>query len=336
MPATLYYESDVDLGAIRHQKIAVLGYGNQGHAHALNARDNGLQVVVGLRTESPHRQPALQNRLDVLDLAEATKWADIVMFCTPDVPMADIYRTAVEPNLREGQLVLFAHGFNIRFGLIEPPAWVDVALVSPKGPGHLLRTEFVAGNGLAAMIAVHQDNTGTAHQRALGYAWAIGCARAGVLQTTFKEETETDLFGEQAVLCGGVPELIKAGFETLVEAGYQPEAAYFECLHEVKLIVDLLYARGLSGMREAISDTAEWGGFNAGPRVVTDASRQAMREILAEIQSGEFTRKWIEENRDGLPKMEAFRQAERAHPAEEVGARLRAMMPFIGARKPSP
>ena len=323
MPATLYYESDVDQGAIRDQKIAVLGYGNQGHAHALNARDNGLQVAVGLRAESAHRQVALQNRLNVMDLAEATRWADIVMFCTPDVPMADIYRTSVEPNLREGQMVLFAHGFNIHFGLIEPPAWVDVALVSPKGPGHLLRTEFLAGRGLAAMIAVHQDMTGRAQQRTLGYAWAIGCARVGVLQTTFKEETETDLFGEQAVLCGGVPELIKAGFETLVAAGYQPEAAYFECLHEVKLIVDLLYARGLASMREAISDTAEWGGYNAGPRVVTEASRQAMRDILAEIQSGEFTRKWIEENQEGLPRMEALRKAEREHPAEEVGKRLR-------------
>lgn len=323
MPANLYYESDVDQPAILGEKIAVLGFGNQGHAHALNARDQGLQVVVGLRPESSHRQSVAQSNIQAMDLAEATQSADIVMFCTPDVPMAEIYRTSVEPHLREGQMVLFAHGFNIHFGLIEPPAWVDVALVSPKGPGHLLRTEFLAGRGLAAMIAVHQDASGQAHRRALGYAWAIGCARIGVLQTTFKEETETDLFGEQAVLCGGVPELIKAGFDTLVAAGYQPEAAYFECLHEVKLIVDLLYARGLAGMREAISDTAEWGGYNAGPRVVTEASRQAMREILAEIQSGEFTRKWIEENSNGLPKMQAFRDAERGHPAEEVGSRLR-------------
>jgi ketol-acid reductoisomerase len=256
----------------------------------------------------------------------------MAMFCVPDVPMRDIYRESVAPNLREGQMLLFAHGLNIHYGLIQPPATVDVAMIAPKGPGHRLRHEFVHGAGMPALVAVQQDATGQALARALSYGWGIGAAKAGILQTTFKEETETDLFGEQAVLCGGLSELIKAGFETLVEAGYQPEAAYFECLHEMKLIVDLIYEGGLSYMRYSISDTAEWGDYTAGPKVIGEQSRQAMREILAAIQDGSFVKRWIEENETGRKQLQAYREREAQHPIEQVGKKLRAMMPFIEAK----
>ncbi|MCA1947100.1 MAG: ketol-acid reductoisomerase, partial [Armatimonadetes bacterium] len=275
---------------------------------------------------------AQQDGLQVKTVADAIRWADMAMFCVPDVPMRDIYRESVAPNLREGQMLLFAHGLNIHYGLIEPPATVDVAMIAPKGPGHRLRHEFVHGAGMPALVAVQQDATGQALARALSYGWGIGAAKAGMLQTTFKEETETDLFGEQAVLCGGLSELIKAGFETLVEAGYQPEAAYFECLHEMKLIVDLIYEGGLSYMRYSISDTAEWGDYTAGTKVIGEQSRQAMREILAAIQDGSFVKRWIEENETGRKQLQAYREREAQHPIEQVGKKLRAMMPFIEAK----
>jgi len=330
--ATIYYEKDIDTSLITSAKVAVIGYGSQGHAHAQNLRDSGVDVVVALHPESKSRAKAEADGLCVMTVPEAAQWADVMMFCTPDVPMRHIYAEGVAPHLRDGQLLLFAHGFNIHFKLIEPPANVDVAMVAPKGPGHRLRAEFVGGAGMPALVAVHQNPTGKAKERALAYAWGIGSGKAGVLETTFKEETETDLFGEQAVLCGGLSELIKAGFDTLVEAGYQPEAAYFECLHETKLIVDLLYEGGLNYMRYSISDTAEWGDYNAGPRVINEQSRAEMKKLLAEIQSGEFARKWVEENEKGLPEMTRYRETESKHPVEEVGKRLRAMMPFLKAK----
>ncbi len=330
--AKLYYTQDVDPQIVRGQKVAVLGYGSQGHAHALNLKDSGVDVCVGLYEGSKSWTKAEQDGLPVKTVAEAIRWADMAMFCVPDVPMRDIYRESVAPNLRDGQMLLFAHGLNIHFGLIQPPASVDVAMIAPKGPGHRLRHEFVHGAGMPALVAVHQDATGQALARALSYGWGIGSAKAGILETTFKEETETDLFGEQAVLCGGLSALIKAGFETLVEAGYQPEAAYFECLHEMKLIVDLIYEGGLSYMRYSISDTAEWGDYTAGPKVIGDQSRQAMREILAAIQDGSFVERWIEENETGRKQLQAYRDREAQHPIEQVGKRLRAMMPFIEAK----
>ncbi|MCX7799562.1 MAG: ketol-acid reductoisomerase [Fimbriimonadales bacterium] len=330
--AKLYYTQDVDPEIVRAEKVAVLGYGSQGHAHALNLRDSGVDVCVGLYEGSRSWEKAQADGLQVRTVAEAIQWADAAMFCVPDVPMRDIYRESVAPNLREGQMLLFAHGLNIHYRLIEPPATVDVAMIAPKGPGHRLRHEFVHGAGMPALVAVHQDATGRALARALSYGWGIGSAKAGILETTFKEETETDLFGEQAVLCGGLSALIKAGFETLVEAGYQPEAAYFECLHEMKLIVDLIYEGGLSYMRYSISDTAEWGDYTAGPKVIGEQTRQAMREILAAIQDGSFVRRWIEENETGRKQMQAFREQESRHPIEQVGKRLRSMMPFIEAK----
>jgi len=330
--AKLYYTQDVDPQIVRGQKVAVLGYGSQGHAHALNLKDSGVEVCVGLYEGSKSWTKAQQDGLQVKTVADAIRWADMAMFCVPDVPMRDIYRESVAPNLREGQMLLFAHGLNIHYGLIQPPATVDVAMIAPKGPGHRLRHEFVHGAGMPALVAVQQDATGQALARALSYGWGIGAAKAGILQTTFKEETETDLFGEQAVLCGGLSELIKAGFETLVEAGYQPEAAYFECLHEMKLIVDLIYEGGLSYMRYSISDTAEWGDYTAGPKVIGEQSRQAMREILAAIQDGSFVKRWIEENETGRKQLQAYREREAQHPIEQVGKKLRAMMPFIEAK----
>jgi len=331
--AKVYYENDVDKELIKGLKIAVIGYGSQGHAHALNLRDSGCNVAVALHATSKSRAAAEAEGLTVYTVAEATQWADVLMFCTPDVPMSKIYEEGVAPYLRPNQLILFAHGLNIHFGLIKPPAEVDVAMIAPKGPGHRLRAEYVNGAGMPALVAVQQDASGQAFQKALGYAWGIGCAKAGVLETTFKEETETDLFGEQAVLCGGISELIKAGFETLVEAGYQPEAAYFECLHETKLIVDLLYEGGLSYMRYSISDTAEWGDYTAGPKVINEHSRAAMKGLLKDIQDGTFVKNWIAENEAGLPRMKAFREKERAHPVEKVGKELRGMMPFMKAKE---
>ncbi|HEY3783455.1 MAG TPA: ketol-acid reductoisomerase [Fimbriimonadaceae bacterium] len=331
--AKVYYEKDVDKELIKGLKIAVIGYGSQGHAHALNLRDSGCNVAVALHATSKSRAAAEAAGLKVYTVAEATQWADVLMFCTPDVPMSKIYEEGVAPYLRPNQLILFAHGLNIHFGLIKPPAEVDVAMIAPKGPGHRLRAEYVNGAGMPALVAVQQDASGQAFAKALGYAWGIGCAKAGVLETTFKEETETDLFGEQAVLCGGISELIKAGFETLVEAGYQPEAAYFECLHETKLIVDLLYEGGLSYMRYSISDTAEWGDYTAGPKVINEHSRAAMKGLLKDIQDGTFVKNWIAENEAGLPRMNAFREKERAHPVEKVGKELRGMMPFMKAKE---
>jgi len=330
--ATIYYEKDIDANLIKSSKVAIIGYGSQGHAHAQNLRDSGVDVRVALHKESKSRAKAEADGFEVPTVAEATQWADVLMFCTPDVPMRHIYAEGVAPYLRDGQLLLFAHGLNIHFKLIEPPANVDVAMVAPKGPGHRLRAEYVGGAGMPALVAVHQDATGNAHARALSYAWGIGSGKAGILETTFKEETETDLFGEQAVLCGGLSALIKAGFETLVEAGYQPEAAYFECLHETKLIVDLLYEGGLTYMRYSISETAEWGDYTAGPKVINQQSKEAMKSLLNDIQDGTFTKNWIAESESGYPNMKRYREEESKLPIEEVGRRLRAMMPFLKAK----
>lgn len=330
--ATIYYTKDVNPDLIKSKKVAIIGYGSQGHAHALNLRDKGVEVRVALYDGSKSWAKAEADGLQVLTVDEATKWADVMMFCTPDVPMAAIYKDHVAPNLKEGQTLLFAHGFNVHFGRITPPANVNVAMIAPKGPGHRLRAEFVSGNGMPSLVAIYQDATGNAKDIALSYGWGIGSSEAGILETTFKEETETDLFGEQAVLCGGLSALIKAGYETLVEAGYQPEAAYFECLHETKLIVDLLYEGGLNYMRYSVSDTAEWGDYVAGPKVINDQSKQAMKDLLADIQSGKFAEEWVKENENGRPKMDSIRASEQSHSIEEVGKKLRGMMPFINAK----
>lgn len=330
--ATIYYEKDVQPQIIKDLKVGIIGYGSQGHAHALNLHDSGVDVRVGLHEGSKSKAKAEEAGLVVETVDNLTKWADVLMFCTPDVPMGEIYSASVAPNLRAGQTLLFAHGFNIHYGLITPPADVNVAMVAPKGPGHRLRAEYVNGAGMPALVAVHQDPTGNAKQIAMSYAWGIGSAKAGILETTFKEETETDLFGEQAVLCGGLSDLIKAGFNTLVEAGYQPEAAYFECLHETKLIVDLLYEGGLNYMRYSISDTAEWGDYTAGPKVINEASKEAMKGILKDIQDGTFAKDWIEENKSGRPRMNKYREVESGLLIEKVGKELRALMPFINAK----
>ncbi len=329
--AKIYYEADADLEIIRKRKVAIVGYGSQGHAHALNLRDSGGTVRVGLHAGSRSRSKAEAQGLAVTSVADAAAWADLIMLLAPDTRQAAIYRAEIEPHLAPGKMLMFGHGFNIRFGTIVPPPHVDVTMVAPKSPGHRVREVFQDGAGTPALLAVHQDATGRARQVALSYAKGIGVTRAGVIETTFSEETETDLFGEQAVLCGGVSALIKAGFETLVDAGYQPEIAYFECLHELKLIVDLIYRGGLSYMRYSVSDTAEHGDYTGGPRVVTAETRQEMRRMLAEIVDGSYARAWIEEDRAGRPRFNATRQAERQHRIEEVGARLRAMMPFLDA-----
>jgi ketol-acid reductoisomerase len=325
----LYYDADADPRALAGRRIAILGYGSQGHAHALNLRDSGHDVVVGLPAASASRARAEADGFTVLSPGAATAAADVIMIVVPDTRQPALYRDEVAPHLAAGKTLLFAHGFNLRFGTIAPPPSVDVAMVAPKAPGHRVREVYREGGGTPALVAVHQDATGNAWATALAYARGLGCTRAGVLATTFAEETETDLFGEQAVLCGGVSALVKAGFETLVEAGYQPEVAYFECLHELKLIVDLMYRGGLSYMRHSISDTAEYGDYSAGSRVVTTETRDEMRRLLAEIRSGVFARRWIAENENGLPWFRARRQAERTHPIEEVGARLRGLMPFL-------
>ncbi len=327
--AKMYYDDAADLAVIRGKKVAIIGYGSQGHAHALNLHDSGVDVRVGLPPSSRSRAKAQADGLVVGDPAEVSKWADVIMILAPDTAQADLYRDKIEPNLAAGKTLLFAHGFNIRFGGIKPRPDVDVAMIAPKSPGHRVRELYVEGAGTPALIAVHQDATGHARETALSYAKGIGVTRAGVLETTFAEETETDLFGEQAVLCGGVSALIKAGFETLVAAGYQPEIAYFECCHELKLIVDLIYQGGLSYMRYSVSDTAEHGDYTGGPRIVTDETRQAMRAMLAEIQSGEYARKWMGEHAAGRPWFNETRRAEQQHQIEEVGARLRALMPFL-------
>jgi ketol-acid reductoisomerase len=331
--ARLYYEKDADKSVVRSRKVAVIGYGSQGHAHALNLRDSGVDVRVGLRAGSPSREKAERAGLPVRTTAEAAAEADVVMLLLPDTEQARVYETEVAPHLEPGDALMFAHGFNIRFGLIDPPPGVDVAMVAPKGPGHLVRRTFEEGGGVPSLIAVARDPSSKATALALSYADALGATRAGVLETTFEEETETDLFGEQAVLCGGVSALVTAGFETLVEAGYQPESAYFECLHELKLIVDLMYEHGIAGMRFSVSDTAEYGDMTRGPRIIDDHVRQEMRKILSDVRDGTFAREWIAENEAGRPRFGALREAARRHPIEEVGERLRSMMPFVSSGK---
>ena len=327
--ATIFYDRDTDLDTIRSHKVAVIGFGSQGHAHALNLKESGVDVVVGLREGSASRAEATEAGLEVKAPADAAAWADVIMMLVPDQVAADIYAESIAPNLSSGDTLLFAHGFNIHFGAITPPEDVDVAMVAPKGPGHLVRRTFTEGSGVPCLLAVHQDSSGSAKDLALSYAAAIGGARAGVLETTFKEETETDLFGEQVILCGGVAELIKASFETLVEAGYQPESAYFETLHELKLIVDLLYEGDLSWMRYSVSDTAEYGDYTRGNRIVTDETRQAMRQVLSEIQSGAFANEWLAQAREGAPFLHEQRAANRSHQIEKVGSELRKLMPFM-------
>jgi ketol-acid reductoisomerase len=331
--ATLYYEKDADPSLIGGRKVAVIGYGSQGHAHALNLSESGVDVRVGLRDSSASKQKAEEAGLRVLSVAEASAEADVIMILLPDTDQAAVYEAEIAPHLQPGDVVLFAHGFNIRFGLINPPAEVDVAMVAPKGPGHLVRRTYTEGGGVPSLVAVSADPSGKAHDLALSYAHAIGATRAGVLDTTFAEETETDLFGEQVVLCGGLTALVQAGYETLVGAGYQPESAYFECLHELKLIVDLMYEQGISGMRFSISDTAEYGDLTRGPRVINSAVREEMGRILAEIQDGTFAKEWVAENVNGRPNFNALRQAGLDHPIEKVGAELRDMMPFVTAGK---
>ena len=333
--ATIYYDRDADLSLIRARKVAVLGYGSQGHAHALNLRDSGVTVRIGLHEGSKSKASAEKEGLEVMTPAAATKWADVIMVLVPDTAASSLYREAIGPNLSAGKMLMFAHGFNIRFGTVAPPKDVDVTMIAPKSPGHRVRELYVEGGGTPALIAVHQDATGQAKALALSYGSAIGVGRAGIVETTFAEETETDLFGEQAVLCGGTSALVKAGFNTLVEAGYQPEIAYFECLHELKLIVDLIYRGGLSYMRYSISDTAEHGDYTGGPRIVTEQTKAEMKKMLKEIQEGEYARKWVGEHEAGRPWFNAQRKAERSQVLEKVGAELRDMMPFVNpARVP--
>jgi ketol-acid reductoisomerase len=327
--ANLYYDNDADLTLVQGKKVAIIGYGSQGHAHALNLRDSGVSVAIGLPEGSASRAKAEKDGLTVKSPKDAAAWADVIMILAPDTKQPKLYKDAIEPNLTSGNTLMFAHGFNIRFGAIQPPKNVDVSLVAPKAPGHRVREVFAEGGGTPALLAVHQDASGKAKAFALSYAKGLGTTRAGVLETTFTEETETDLFGEQAVLCGGVSELIKAGFETLVNAGYQPEVAYFECLHELKLIVDLIYRGGLSYMRYSVSDTAEHGDYHAGPRIVTEQTREAMKKLLAEIRDGSFAKAWIEENEKGCPNFLAKRRAEQQQALEQLGPKLRGMMPFL-------
>ena len=323
------YDADVDRSALEGQRIAVLGYGSQGHAHALNLRDSGFDVRVGLRPDSKSWPKAEEDGLTVTTPSVAVAEADVVMVLLPDTAQAAAYAADIEPNLEAGNLLLFAHGFNIHFGQVRPPEGVDVGMIAPKAPGHLVRRTYSEGIGTPSLFAVHHDATGTARARVLAYAAGIGAGRAGIIETTFAEETETDLFGEQAVLCGGVTSLVKAGFETLVDAGYQPEIAYFECLHELKLIVDLMYEGGLGWMRYSVSDTAEYGDYTRGPRVVDERTREEMRTILAEIRSGAFAEEWVGEAARGFPRFHELRERDREHSIESVGERLRSMMPWL-------
>jgi ketol-acid reductoisomerase len=329
MAATMLYDDDASLEVLEGKTIAVLGYGSQGHAHARNLKESGLDVVVGLYAGSRSAKDAEEAGLEVLPTSEAAKRGDIVMVLLPDTLQAEVYRNEIEPGLVEGNALFFSHGFNIHYGQITPPEGVDVCMVAPKGPGHLVRRTYTEGNGVPALFAVEQDASGKARQLALAYAKGIGSARAGVLETTFAEETETDLFGEQAVLCGGASSLVQKGFETLVEAGYQPEVAYFECLHELKLIVDLLYEGGFERMRYSISETAEYGDYVSGPRVVDDGVKERMGEVLAEIQDGTFARNWILENQANQASFRAIRRQQSRHPIEEVGRKLRSMMSWL-------
>ncbi|HNS00887.1 MAG TPA: ketol-acid reductoisomerase [Anaerolineae bacterium] len=327
--ATLFYEQDADISRLSGRKVAVIGYGSQGHAHALNMKDSGVDVMVGLYPDSPSWAKAEAAGLTVKSVDQAAAAADVIMVVIPDTIQARVYKESIEPHLAPGKTLMFAHGFNIRYGQITPPPFVDVSMIAPKAPGHRVREVYLDGQGTPGLIAVHQDVSGHAWEDAIAYGAAIGCARAGLLKTTFTEETETDLFGEQAVLCGGVSELVKAAFYTLVNAGYQPEVAYFECMHELKLIVDLFYRGGLSYMRYSVSDTAEHGDYHSGPKVVTDETRAAMKGILNDIQSGAYAEEWIEENAKGRPWFNAVRAQERDQQIEQVGRQLRAMMPWL-------
>ncbi|MFZ5745018.1 MAG: ketol-acid reductoisomerase [Pseudomonadota bacterium] len=330
----VYYDADCDLNLVTGKKIAVLGYGSQGHAHAQNLRDSGVKdVAIALRPGSASARKAEAAGFKVLSNADAAKWADILMILAPDEHQAAIWADDIKGNLRPGSALAFAHGLNIHFGLIEAPADIDVIMIAPKGPGHTVRSEYQRGGGVPCLVAVHQDATGNALNVALAYASGVGGGRSGIIETNFKEECETDLFGEQAVLCGGITHLIQAGFETLVEAGYAPEMAYFECLHETKLIVDLLYEGGIANMRYSISNTAEYGDITTGPRIITDETKAEMKRVLADIQSGRFVKNFVLDNRAGQPELKAARKAAAAHPIEQTGARLRAMMPWIGANK---
>ena len=325
----IYYDSDADLGVLKGKKVAIIGYGSQGHAQAQNLRDSGLDVIVAELEGTPNYDLAKEHGFEPLTAGEASSRADVVQILAQDDVQAMLYRKEVAPHMTEGKTLVFSHGFNIHFGQIQPAPHLDVVMIAPKGPGHLVRSEYEKGAGVPSLVAIHQDATGNALVTALAYAKGLGATRAGVIETTFEEETETDLFGEQAVLCGGVTELVKASFDTLVDAGYQPEIAYFECLHELKLIVDLFYQGGISFMRYSVSDTAEYGDYSRGKRIITEETRETMQEILAEVQSGEFAREWILENQAGRPVFNALRRAEKEHPIEEVGAKLRAMMPWL-------
>jgi ketol-acid reductoisomerase len=329
MTARMYYDNDADPSALAGQTVAIIGYGSQGHAHALNLHESGVDVIVGLAPGSKSRPLAEEAGLRVADVADAVKAADAVMILVPDTGQKAVYDSDIAPNLRPGQLLMFAHGFNIHFGRIDPPGDIDVGMVAPKGPGHLVRSVYQAGGGVPALFAVHRDASGTARARVLAYARALGNTRAGVLETTFAEETETDLFGEQSVLCGGTASLVKMSFETLVEAGYQPELAYFETMHELKLIVDLLYRGGLNFMRFSVSDTAEYGDYVSGPRIIDERVRETMRAVLTDIQDGSFAARWIAENDSGRHEFERMRAADRDHQIEKVGAELRAQMAFL-------
>jgi ketol-acid reductoisomerase len=325
----IYYDDDAQLDHLGGRTIAILGYGSQGHAHALNLRDSGCEVVVGLRPGSASRAEADAEGLEVLEVGDAASRGDVVMILLPDERQAEVWEAEIADGIAPGNLLMFAHGFSIHFGQIDPPAGVDVGMVAPKGPGHLVRRQFAEGRGVPCLMAVHQDETGSARNLVLAYAKGIGGTRAGVIETTFKDECETDLFGEQAVLCGGATELVRAGFETLVGAGYDPRLAYFECLHELKLIVDLMYEKGIQGMRHSISNTAEYGDMTRGKRVITDETREAMRQLLADIQSGEFAKEWIAENRAGAENFQRLRAEAAGDQVEQVGRDLRAMMPWI-------
>ena len=325
----MYYDNDADLDLLNGKTVAILGYGSQGHAHSLNLKDSGVDVVVGLRPDSKSVEQARSNGLEVTDVAEAASRGDIVMVLLPDEKHGQIWQEQIRDGIAPGKALFFGHGFSVHYGEVEPPPEVDVALVAPKGPGHLVRRQFLEGSGVPGLVAVHQDASGNALQLALAYAKGIGCTRGGVIETTFKDETETDLFGEQAVLCGGVSELVQAGYETLVDAGYDPKLAYFECLHELKLIVDLMYEKGLSGMRFSVSNTAEYGDYTRGKRIISDTTRQAMKDVLAEIQSGAFAREWIAENRAGQENFKRMRAEQADHQIEREGKELRSMMDWI-------
>jgi len=329
----VYYDKDANLSLIKGRKVTIVGYGSQGHAHANNLQDSGVKVTVGLRKGGASWDKAKKAKLAVKEIAEAVKSADVVTILLPDEHHPEVYRREIEPNIKKGAALAFAHGFNIHFGQIEPRADLDVIMIAPKGPGHLVRSTYTQGGGVPSLIAVKQDASGKARDVALAYACAIGATRAGVIETTFRDECETDLFGEQVVLCGGLTALIQAGFETLVEAGYAPEMAYFECLHEVKLIVDLIYEGGIANMRYSISNTAEYGDFTRGPRIITDKTRAEMKKILREIQSGQFAKEFILETRAGAPSLKAMRRVAATHPVEEIGAKLRGMMPWIKKNK---